>query len=103
MISLISIPFQLRDVLLERVTDASLDTTQGSSKSTLSARVNILDYLYYTSLDIIGLAGFNYDFNTLQHGEEGNELATMLGRVTAPKQFPLIMLIKGAVPAFRMW
>ncbi|CAG8565809.1 1904_t:CDS:2 [Acaulospora colombiana] len=45
--------------------------------------------------------GFNYDFNTLQVGEEGNELAAAFHAVTSPKKTPLLFILKGFFPFLR--
>jgi hypothetical protein len=88
---------QLRDVLLEQIT-----STSSSGKPNPPNKLDILSYLYLTALDIIGLAGFNYDFNTLRNGEEGNELAAAIHRVNSEKNFPFMMLLKGLIPAMRI-
>jgi hypothetical protein len=62
-------------------------------------RVKALSYLSLTTLDIIGLAGFNCDFNTLRHGEEGNESAAGLHHIDSLKDFPFIMFLKEFMPA----
>jgi hypothetical protein len=54
------------------------------------------------TLDIIGLAGFNYDFNTLRRGEEGNELAAGIHRVFSQKKIPLAVFLKGFIPVLRV-
>lgn len=64
-------------------------------------KVDILRYLYLTTLDIMGLAGFNYAFNALRDGEDGNELSTALGRLNSPKNASIMMIIKGVIPPLR--
>jgi hypothetical protein len=92
---------QLRDVLLDQITSAPTSTNP-SGKPNPTNRFDILYYLYLTTLDIIGLSGFNYDFNTLRHGEEGNELAAMLHRVNSIKNFQLMMFLKAFIPTMRL-
>jgi hypothetical protein len=55
------------------------------------------------AIDMIGLAGFNYDFNTLQVGEDGNELAAAFQRINSPKKFPLFFIVKGFLPLLRVF
>lgn len=73
-----------------------------AQRSSSSIRIDILHYLHLTTLDIIGLAGFNYDFNALRHGEDGNEFAATLHRVSSPESFPFILFLKGFIPALRV-
>jgi hypothetical protein len=89
---------QLRDILLDQITT----NTSSSGGQSATNRLDILSYLHLAALDIIGLAGFNYDFNTLRDGEGGNELAAALRRVNSPENFEYIMLLKGFIPAMRM-
>jgi hypothetical protein len=91
---------QLRNVLLDQITSAPT-STDSSGKPGPTTKFDILYYLYLTTLDIIGLSGFNYDFNTLRHGEEGNELAAALHRVNSPKDFQLMMFLKAFIPPLR--
>ncbi|TRM55491.1 cytochrome P450 [Schizophyllum amplum] len=56
---------KLRDCWLRAI------EAQGGS----SARLNALSELSRMTLDVIGKAGFGYDFNTLDDGEESNELS----------------------------
>ncbi|PVF92144.1 cytochrome P450 [Serendipita vermifera] len=69
--------------------------------STSSAQVDVLHWFYRAAIDILGLAGFNYDFNTLQQGETGNELAAAIHRVNSPKKFPLFLFFRGLLPFLR--
>ncbi|KAG9003792.1 hypothetical protein FRB93_010808 [Tulasnella sp. JGI-2019a] len=84
--------FELRDVWMSKISEhsgaAEIDALQGLSR---------------TTLDIIGLAGFNYDFNAIAEGET-NELARAFNDALAPtastqvfsilqNQFPILKLI----------
>jgi hypothetical protein len=73
-----------------------------TSSTTNSARVDILQLLSRATLDIIGLAGFNYDFNSLQHGEEGTELSAAFYRSNSPKELPVFLFLKGFIPPLRI-
>jgi hypothetical protein len=87
---------QLRDVLLDQIASTPSESPSATN------RLDILPYLSLATLDIIGLAGFNYDFNTLRQGKEGNEFAAVLHRITSPKDFQVIMFMKGFIPAMRL-
>jgi hypothetical protein len=79
---------QLRDVL-----DAQLGATA-------TAEVNVEAYLSHCALDIIGLAGFGYDFATLSSG--GNELAAAFETVFGVAQQPAFLdVLAFLVPGFR--
>jgi cytochrome P450 len=56
---------QLKDCLLEQV---------AASPQPGQAKVEITSWLTRATLDIIGLAGFNYSFDALKFGEDSNEL-----------------------------
>jgi hypothetical protein len=62
-----------------------------------------LHWLSRAAIDIVGLAGFDYDFNTLQAGETGNELSAAIHTLNSPKRFPLMVFLKGRFPFFRMF
>ncbi|KAH7910376.1 cytochrome P450 [Hygrophoropsis aurantiaca] len=57
---------KLRDTLLSSV----ITDTSGEAK-----RVDIMPWLSRMTLDVIGLAGFNYEFNALDMNEKPNELS----------------------------
>jgi hypothetical protein len=57
-----------------------------------------MHWLSRTTLDIIGLAAFNYDFNTLRRGQEGNELALAFHGMMAK---PFLLFLKGLIVSLR--
>lgn len=63
----------------------------------------MVNWLSRATLDIIGLAGFNYDFRTLREGQEGSELSSAFHRFNSKNQFPLIMLLKAFIPVLRIF
>jgi hypothetical protein len=67
--------YELRDKLLEVATSEDTDTEKDKKKGT----VDMLYWLGRATLDVIGLAGFDYTFNNL-HSEK-NELAMSFKRV----------------------
>ncbi|PVG01525.1 cytochrome P450 [Serendipita vermifera] len=83
---------ELRDMLQAQIEPASS-----------SAQIDALQWASRAAIDIIGLAGFNYDFNTIQLGETGNELAAAIRRLNSPKSFPFFLLLKGLIPFLRVF
>ena len=57
-------------------------------------RVNILQWASRVALDIISLAGFNYDLDTLHQNVDGSELATQIHRLSNPGRLQLIVFFK---------
>ncbi|KAL1716765.1 cytochrome P450 [Schizophyllum commune] len=68
-----------------------------------AAHLNALGELSRMTLDVIGKAGFGYDFNTLDNGEEANELSrafsTLFG---APPSSRHWMLLQAWIPPLRL-
>lgn len=69
--------------------------------------VDMVSYLSRTTLDVIGLAGFNYSFDSLQRLSEGSDmtdpLSTALGRILkASEKSGLLVLFKMFFPIFRL-
>ncbi|KAG8722654.1 hypothetical protein FRC09_005904 [Ceratobasidium sp. 395] len=60
---------QLRDILLDQISNNVEGTT-----------IDVLQWLSYATLDIIGVAGFGYEFNSLRDGDE-DELAKAFSKV----------------------
>lgn len=60
----------------------------------------MLHYLHQATLDIIGLAGFNYSFNALS--DQQSDLSDSFNAVIHPSSsVPVIQILKVQVPAFR--
>ncbi|EIW62528.1 cytochrome P450 [Trametes versicolor FP-101664 SS1] len=70
-------PAQVRDlteIFVQKATQLRDVWAEAASKAGGLARVNVNRDLSKATLDIIGMAGFNYDFHTLDGGEKPNEL-----------------------------
>jgi cytochrome P450 len=80
---------QLRDVLLNQL--PTHDVT---------ARVDMLSLLSSTTLDIIGLAGFNYEFNALKN--ENTDLSLAFDSILrTTNSFPIFQVLKEQFPFLR--
>lgn len=70
---------ELRDTLITMVNDTSIETspTPAVAKDIVpgARKIDVMRYLAQATLDVIGLAGFNYDFRSMSLTEGPNELA----------------------------
>ncbi|KIM19811.1 hypothetical protein M408DRAFT_83001 [Serendipita vermifera MAFF 305830] len=97
----------LRDTLEEQIS-----RTQDQSESTVVDMVSYLSfvdmvsYLSCTTLDIIGLAGFDYSFDSLSHlannDRNGSELASAFNKLLASAKFSTLTILKVVFPVLRM-
>ncbi|KAG6809785.1 hypothetical protein H0H92_014734, partial [Tricholoma furcatifolium] len=72
------------------------------SKQGSVGRIEVLSWLSRTTLDIIGLAGFNYRFDALNDNHEQNELNAAFATIFhAGTTMSIIPMIKGLFPALR--
>ncbi|EKM59786.1 uncharacterized protein PHACADRAFT_115009 [Phanerochaete carnosa HHB-10118-sp] len=85
---------QMRDCWLEEI----------SKSGGVSARVDALSWLSRTTLDIIGRAGFGYDFEALNPGEKTNELNEAFTTLFAePKADRLFFAgLQASIPLLRL-
>ncbi|KAH0835840.1 cytochrome P450 [Lanmaoa asiatica] len=78
---------ELTDIFLEkavRLRDIwSSEIAKDPAGTTTGARLDIMPWLSKMALDVIGLAGFNYDFNALNANGEATELHEAFATVTA--------------------
>jgi hypothetical protein len=82
---------QLRDIL-----------SAASIKGNEAATVDVVPFLTRATMDIIGLAGFGYTFNSLTHPEQTNELeAAFTGAFSAAQSAPIMAMLNMLVPGFR--
>jgi cytochrome P450 len=66
------------------------------------ARIECLSWMSRTTLDIIGLAGFNYNFNALSNDPEKNELMKSFSALFKAGQRPsIIPILKSLYPFLR--
>ncbi|KAJ2927086.1 hypothetical protein H1R20_g10025, partial [Candolleomyces eurysporus] len=64
--------------------------------------VDVLSWLSRMTLDVIGLAGFNYKFNALSEGKEKNELNKAFSKIFETNaSVSIIPLLRGFFPALR--
>jgi len=66
------------------------------------APIECLSWMSRTTLDIIGLAGFNYNFNALSGDPENNELMKAFSTIfKAGQKLSVIPVLRGIFPALR--
>ncbi|CAG7850455.1 SubName: Full=Related to Cytochrome P450 {ECO:0000313/EMBL:CCA72147.1} [Serendipita indica DSM 11827] len=78
---------------------AAMSKSIGKTPGVEQTRLNMLEYLSSTTLDIIGLAGFHYRFNSIKHLAENqrddNELAVAFSQIfSVMTRHPLIGFLK---------
>ncbi|KIK04008.1 hypothetical protein K443DRAFT_676319 [Laccaria amethystina LaAM-08-1] len=80
---------QLRDLWAEEC------TKQGGQ-----GRIEILSWLSWTTLDVIGLAGFNYEFNALMRDSKANELSEAFNIIfQAGTSVNVMLILRAFIPA----
>ncbi|KAF8127233.1 cytochrome P450 [Boletus edulis] len=83
---------RLRDVLSSEIAKDPVGTTP-------SARIDIMPWLSRTTLDIIGLAGFNYNFDSLNANEKPNELnGAFSTMVDANQSLSILTILRARLP-----
>ncbi|RXW20257.1 hypothetical protein EST38_g5602 [Candolleomyces aberdarensis] len=94
---------ELTEIFIDKSLELRDAWTAEISREGEVANVNALAWLSRMTLDVIGLAGFNYKFNALADGEERTELshafANLFGRA-AGRPGPL-MLMRARFPLLR--
>ncbi|KAH9847043.1 cytochrome P450 [Lenzites betulinus] len=61
-------------------------------------RINVIKGLSKMTLDVIGLAGFNYEFNSLNPSGELNELAAAFEQIFQVPQITTMMILRNLFP-----
>ncbi|KAM5542224.1 hypothetical protein V8D89_004097 [Ganoderma adspersum] len=65
-------------------------------------RTNVIGGLSKMTLDVIGLAGFNYDFDTLNTEKPPNELSVAFQEIfKSPPRLTVVELLRNLIPALR--
>jgi hypothetical protein len=63
----------------------------------------MFEYITHVTLDIIGLAGFGYDFNALAHGSESDELSKACSTVlNSFAVAPISTILSSLIPGFAL-
>ncbi|KAI5899133.1 cytochrome P450 [Schizophyllum commune H4-8] len=90
--------FLEKSVKLRECWDRAIQAEGGKS-----AHLNVLRELSRMTLDVIGKAGFGYDFNTLDNGEEASELSRAFGTLFgAPVNSRQWLLLQAWIPPLRL-
>jgi cytochrome P450 len=72
------------------------------AKAGYKGRIDVLSWLSKMTLDVIGLAGFNYEFNALNPDEKPNELNSAFTTMfQAGQQVSLLPILQAWFPIFR--
>lgn len=83
---------QLRDVIAAEI-----------AKKGDVARLDVLSWISKTTLDIIGLAGFNYAFNALDPDGPVNELSEAFGAIfSASHDSRFLNMLQAFIPPLRV-
>jgi hypothetical protein len=78
------------------------DVWMGMISETGSKRINVLEWLSKMTLDVIGLAGFNYHFNSLNNGGKPNELDDACNALFGARKSPILPVLAGLIPILRV-
>ncbi|KAF8839811.1 cytochrome P450 [Paxillus ammoniavirescens] len=85
----------LRDLWSSEVATAAVNTN--------GAHLEIMSWLNRTTLDVIGLAGFNYNIDALSATEKPNELSVAFtAMLTAFHRFDILFALQGWIPSHRL-
>ncbi|ORX39248.1 cytochrome P450 [Kockovaella imperatae] len=95
--------YELREKLVDIIADDTIQAspTPAKPEDTVSGgkKIDVAKYLGQTTLDVIGLAGFNYDFQSLS--QKDNELAEAYRSMfAASSQLTLMLFLAAFVPGF---
>ncbi|KAI0058332.1 cytochrome P450 [Artomyces pyxidatus] len=86
---------ELRDIWLSKISQ--------STRKDGRVKLDVFNWLNKVTLDIIGLAGFNYDFGALYASDdEPNELSEAVREMFAFNNEALLFLLQLVIPAFRI-
>ncbi|KAJ2921253.1 hypothetical protein H1R20_g15838, partial [Candolleomyces eurysporus] len=95
---------ELTDVFVEKsielrdAWDAELHGQRGEAEG----KIDVLSWLSRMTLDVIGQAGFNYQFNALANGEEQNELNRAFSAIfSSNMEFSIITFLRLGFPSLR--
>nr|BAK09450.1 cytochrome P450 [Postia placenta] len=94
---------ELNEIFVEKAQKLCQVWRNEISKSGESARINVLNGLNKMTLDVIGLAGFNYDFDALNIDGKPNELNQAFSVMfRSLESFSMFSLLKAFIPALRL-
>ncbi|KAF9235962.1 cytochrome P450 [Melanogaster broomeanus] len=72
----------------------SSEIVNGVATNTIGARIDIVLWLSRMALDVIGLAGFNYDFDALNANEQPNELNEAYATMNENQKFTILPVLQ---------
>ncbi|KAF9219209.1 cytochrome P450 [Gyrodon lividus] len=81
----------------------SSEIAKDPSTNTTGARIDIMPWLSRMTLDVIGLAGFNYDFDALNANEKPNELNEAFSTMfTATQKLSIFPVLQAWISPLRL-
>ncbi|KAL1939460.1 hypothetical protein VTO73DRAFT_10016 [Trametes versicolor] len=90
---------ELTDVFVEKAIELRDVWAAELSASGEPARINVIRGLSKMTLDVIGLAGFNYEFNALNPSGKPSELAEAFEKIfKVPEKIPIMMILRNFFP-----
>ncbi|PPQ72757.1 hypothetical protein CVT24_012797 [Panaeolus cyanescens] len=93
---------EMTDIFVEKAIELRDLWLKESAKEGGKGRIDVLSWLSRMTLDVIGLAGFNYRFNALTTDPEKNELNRAFSTIfRAGTALNVIPIIRGMFPALR--
>ncbi|KIJ62084.1 hypothetical protein HYDPIDRAFT_114926 [Hydnomerulius pinastri MD-312] len=93
--------FFAKSIMLRDVWSA--EVAKDPAANTTGARLEVMTWLSRMTLDVIGLAGFNYNFNALNPNEKKNELNEAFSTMfTAGQRISILPLLQSRIPLFRL-
>ncbi|KAF9234847.1 cytochrome P450 [Melanogaster broomeanus] len=87
---------RLRDIV-------SSEISKDPAAKTTGARIDIMPWLSRMTFDVIGLAGFNYNFDALNANEKPNELnEALLTIISGNLDFSILSFLQAWIPPLRL-
>jgi cytochrome P450 len=82
---------ELRELFLHKVSESDHST---------GAQIDVMSWLTRMTLDVIGIAGFDYQFEALT--DKKNELSEAFAMMFSPTSIRLWAILRAVIPAFRL-
>ncbi|KAI8972453.1 cytochrome P450 [Trametes punicea] len=94
---------ELTEIFVEKAIELRDVWAAELSRQGEAARINAVRGLTKMTLDVIGLAGFNYEFDSLNPKGKPNELAKAFEEIfTFPEKIPVLMIMRNFFPVLNI-